>query len=294
MACPNKNKPMTELTTLNALINLLDEPDEAAYGLIRDRILLLGQDAVVPLEKVLEGTFNTAVSERIRSIIRKINMDNLYVDLVNWINVSSSDLLSGFVIVTKTEFPHLDEKDIVIRIEQLKMDVWIELHENLTALENVKVLNHILFDLHHFAGNQGNIMAAQNSYINTLLDSKKGSPLSLGMLYIILAQKLGLPVYGVNLPQHFILAYLTGTGIENPGENDVLFYVNPFNNGAVFTRREIELFIGQMKIKPERSFFEPCSNPDIIHRLINNLLFAHTKQDPEKTEDLENLLTAFE
>ena len=75
----------------------------------------------------------------------------------------------------------------------------------------------------------------------------------------------------------------------------ILFYINPFNQGTVFTRREIELFIKQMKAKPEKSFFVPCSNSDIILRLINNLIFSYTQLgNSEKIEDLENLLSAFE
>lgn len=284
-----------ENTILNALIKLLDEPDEAAYGLIREQILLIGPDAIVPLQAHLENTFNALIQERIQWLIRKLHQDSLYAEFLNWLTIGSSDLLQGFILVTKTQFPSLDEKEIIARIEQLKIDIWIELHENLTALENVKVLNHILFDIHHFDGNKSEMTAPQNNYINTLLDSKKGSPISLGMLFIIMAQKLRLPVYGVNLPQHFILAYLTATGIENPGEDDVLFYINPYNKGAVFTRREIDLFIGQMKIKPDRSFFAPCSNPDIIRRLINNLVFSYNQSgDSDKVGDLENLLTAFE
>jgi regulator of sirC expression with transglutaminase-like and TPR domain len=284
-----------ENTILNALIKLLDEPDEAAYGLIREQILLIGPDAIVPLQAHLENTFNALIQERIQWLIRKLHQDSLYAEFLNWLTIGSSDLLQGFILVTKTQFPSLDEKEIIARIEQLKIDIWIELHENLTALENVKVLNHILFDIHHFDGNKSEMTAPQNNYINTFLDSKKGSPISLGMLFIIMAQKLGLPVYGVNLPQHFILAYLTATGIENPGEDDVLFYINPYNKGAVFTRREIDLFIGQMKIKPDRSFFAPCSNPDIIRRLINNLVFSYNQSgDSDKVGDLENLLTAFE
>ncbi len=284
-----------ENTTLAALINLLDEPDETAYDLIREQVLLQGMDAIEPLQQALENTFNTTLQERIQALVRTLKRDDLAQEFSNWLNTGSSDLLNGFILVTKIGYPELDEKEVIIRVEQLKMDIWIELHENLTALENIKVLNHILFDIHHFDGNKSDLAAPQNSYINTLFESKKGSPLSLGMLFIILAQKLGLPVYGVNLPQHFILAYLTGTVIENPGEHDVFFYINPFNQGAVFTRREIELFIGQMKIKPEKSFFTPCSNPDIIRRLINNLIFSYQKTgDTEKIEDLETLLTAFE
>ncbi|MEI7725351.1 MAG: transglutaminase-like domain-containing protein [Bacteroidota bacterium] len=281
--------------TLKALINLLDEPDEKAFSLIRQQIYLRGTDAIKPLEKALENTFNDVVQERILSIIRQLNLENHFIEFSNWINVGSSDLLQGFILVTKTAFPALDEEDIVIRVEQMKMDIWIELHENLTAFENVRVMNHMLFDIHHFDGNKGDLSAPQNNFINSLLENKKGSPLALGMLFIILAQKLGLPVYGVNLPQHFILAYLTGNGIENPNESDVLFYINPFNKGAVFTRREIELFIGQMKIKPETSFFTPCSNPDIIRLLINNLIFSYNQSgNSEKAEDLETLLIAFE
>jgi len=286
---------LSNLSSISALIKLLDEPDEKAYNLIRDEIFSIGPDAVGPLEDALENSFDSIVEERIQSIIRKLRQENLYIEFVNWLNLGSVDLLKGFMLVAKTQYPALDEDDIIIRIEQLKMDIWIELHENLTALENIKVLNHVIFELHHFDGNKSDMTAPQNSYINTFLETRKGSPLSLGILFIILSQKLGLPVYGVNLPQHFILAYLTDSGIKNPGEQDVLFYINPFNNGAVFTRREIELFIRQMKLKPEKSFFAPCNNPDIIRRLINNLIFSYNQYGyPDKIEELENLLNAFE
>jgi regulator of sirC expression with transglutaminase-like and TPR domain len=286
---------LSELSKIPALIKLLDEPDETAYNLIRDQIFSIGADAIDPLERALENTFDTLVQDRIQFIVRQLNQENLYVDFVNWLNLGSDDLLKGFILVSKAQHPSLDEEDMIIRIEQLKMDVWIELHENLTALENIKVLNHVIFDLHHFDGNKSDMTAPQNSCINTFLETHKGSPLSLGILFVILARKLGLPVYGVNLPQHFILAYLTDTGITNPDEEDVLFYINPFNKGAVFTRREIEMFIRQMKLKPEKSFFAPCSNPDIIRRLITNLIHSYNQYGyPDKTEALENLLNAFE
>jgi regulator of sirC expression with transglutaminase-like and TPR domain len=111
------------------------------------------------------------------------------------------------------------------------------------------------------------------------------------MLYLIIAQKLNIPVYGVNLPQHFILAYTTEMVKPIPDENDVLFYINPFNKGAIFTRREIELFIRQLKVKPVESFFAPCTNINIIKRLINNLKFSYDKSGQhEKIDNLETLL----
>jgi len=286
---------LSDSSNISALIKLLDEPDEKAFQLIREQIYALGIEAIPALETARENTFDPLVQDRIAEISHQLQTENLYVDFVNWVKLGPSDLLKGFILVAKTRYPNLNEAEILTKIEDIRINIWLELHENLTALENVKVLNHIFFEVYHFDGNKDNLAAPQNSYINMLLESHQGNPLSLGILFMLLARKLEMPVYGVNLPQHFILAYLTDTGIANPTEKDVLFYINPFNKGAVFTRREIELFIRQMKVKPDPSFFSPCTNQDIIHRLINNLIFAYTRLgDNEKIEDLEILLNAFE
>jgi len=280
---------------LNALIKMLDEPDEKTYDLIRDKICSFGNDAITPLEKFWDDTFELLVQERISSILSTIRMDQTNHDFLDWVKFGSSDLLKGYILVSKTGFSAMDDGALTIRIEQMKMDIWLELNENLTALENVKVINHILFSMHHFEGNKINPGDPQNSYLNILMETRKGSPLSLGILYLVLAQKLNMPIYGVNLPQHFILAYLTEPGIPYPTADDVLFYINPFNEGAVFTRREIELFIRQLKIKPENSFFSPCTNLEIIQRLLQNLKFAYKRlEEPDKIEPLENFLKILE
>ena len=286
---------MPEIKQIPALINLLDEPDEQIFVRIREQLLDLGLPALKPLETALENSFDPVVQERIQVIVHQINQTAVRDALSDWARTESDDLLKGFFLVTRSNYPDLNEEELTIAIEQLRMDIWVELHENLTALENVKVINHVLFNIQHFEGNVQSLSAPQNSYINTFMESRKGSSLSLGILYMVLARRLELPVYGVNLPQHFILAYLTDTGLSKPTENDVLFYINPFMQGAVFTRREIELFIRQLKISPNRSFFAPCTHRDIIKRLIHNLIFSYRQQgNQEKIQDLELLIKALE
>jgi regulator of sirC expression with transglutaminase-like and TPR domain len=276
---------------LNALVHLLDEPDEKVFDSIREKIHSFGKEAIPYLEKALEVSFDNSIQERAGGIIRDIQQGELTSEFINWINTSSSDLLKGYLLVTRSQYPELSEESMTIRVEQMKMDAWLELNDNLTALENIKVLNHILYHVHNFDGNKVNLFAPQNFYLNTFLETRKGSALSLGMLYIILAQKLNIPVYGVNLPQHFILAYVSELAADVPSMEDVLFYINPFNKGAVFTRKEIELFIQQLKINPDRSYFAPCSNIDIIKRLIENLIYCYTQLGyPDKIEDLEKFL----
>jgi regulator of sirC expression with transglutaminase-like and TPR domain len=278
---------------LEALISMLDEPEEISFLKIREEIRTFGREAIPSLEKTLENTFNPLMQERIMDILTGLRQENLYQELLDWALFGSSDLLKGYLLVTRTQYPELDEEKTVIEVEQMKMNIWLELNDNLTALENVKVMNHILFEILKFEGNKINLNAPQNQYLNTLLENRKGSPLSLGMLYTILASKLKLPIMGVNLPQHYILAYLTDSGITSPTKDDVLFYINPFNKGAVFTRREIELFLKQMKIEADDSYFTPCSNIDSIERMINNLIYSYTQLGyPEKITDLQILLKA--
>jgi len=280
---------------LNALVHLLDEPDEKVFDSIREKIHSFGKEAIPYLEKSMDVSFDAFIQERAGEIIRYIQQGELHTEITNWINTGSSDLLKGFLLVTRSEYPELNEEELTIRVEQMKMDAWLELNDNLTALENIKVLNHIVYHVHNFDGNRINLHAPQNFYVNTFLETRKGSALSLGMLYIILAQKLKIPVYGVNLPQHFILAYVSELATGLPTMDDVLFYINPFNKGAVFTKREIELFIEQLKINPDRSYFAPCSNVDIIKRLIGNLIYSYTQLgNSDKIEDLERLLKLIE
>jgi regulator of sirC expression with transglutaminase-like and TPR domain len=113
------------------------------------------------------------------------------------------------------------------------------------------------------------------------------------MLYIIFSQKLGIPIFGVNLPQHFIVAYVDDIReekITGPDENEVLFYINPFNKGAVFTQREIELFIKHLKLKPTSEYYKPCDNISIIKRLLENIITSYSKLGYlDKVQELKSI-----
>jgi regulator of sirC expression with transglutaminase-like and TPR domain len=275
---------------LTALVNLLDEPDEVAFLKVKEKLFYFGKEALPFLEHAKDEVFDSRIQERIDQIIHKIHFDDITTEFTSWLNTGSSDLLKGYILVSSTNDPLLDEDSIIQQVEQIRMDTWLELNDNLTVLENVKVLNHILFHVHNFGGNKIHPLAPENFYLPSLLKSHKGSSLSLGMLYLIIAQKLNIPIVGVNLPQHFILAYLSETTTTKPTVDDVQFYINPVNNGSVFTRREIELFINQLKVPADISYFSPCSNIDIIDRLLEDLIYINDQQKhPEKISDLEYL-----
>ncbi len=265
---------------INALISLLDDPDEKVFQQIREKTLSLGYDVIPALENAWENSFDTVLQQRIENIIHKIQFDRIKRDMQEWSLSGMQDLLTGALLIARYQYPDLDEYQVRKYLEQIKQDIWLELNNNLTALEKVRVMNHILFDVHGFSGNTTNYHAPQNSFINNVLESKKGNQVSLSIIYAVIAQDLHIPIYGVNLPEHFVLAYVDQhpamPGITNDPER-VLFYINTFSRGAVVSKKEIDAFIRQQRLDPKEEYYTPCSNLTIIKRLLNNILLSYEK-----------------
>ncbi len=279
--------------SLRAMILLLEDPDEHVFTEIRGQLLSMGNEVIPALENIWESTFNNTLQSRIEDIIQKIQFNSTSEELKLWAATGGIDLLQGTILIARYQYPDLDEEHIRNQIEMIRKDVWLELNPNLTAFEKVRVINHILFDVYHFTGNTSNYHAPQNSYINNVLESHRGNPLLLSILYSCIAQGLNIPIYGVNLPEHFILAYRDELIIRDSEEEEepILFYINPFSKGAVFSRREIDTFLKQLKLEPNRIFYESCSNVEIIKRQIRNLITAYEKLGyPDKVVDLKELL----
>lgn len=104
--------------------------------------------------------------------------------------------------------------------------------------------------------------------INVVLESRKGNPITLCVIYMLVAQKLKLPVNGVNLPNLFILTYK---------DDNHQFYINAFNRGLIFSKQDIENYIHELHLVPQKSFFEPCNNIEIVRRALRNLIMSFEK-----------------
>jgi hypothetical protein len=280
----NPDNPQQELL---ALISMLDEPDNKAFGFISEQILAYGTDAIPTLEEAWENTFDDMLQERIEDMIHHIQQEALFHELNNWANFEYNDLAKGCYLVSRFHYPTLKQEVVTTALARLRIDIWLELNDELTALEKIKVLNLINEDAN-----------PRLTLINMLLENHKGDAISLGALYIILAQSLDLPVYGVDLPQHFILAYTRRPMDEKKpflDASEVLFYINPFRQGAVFTIKQIEHYLKQMNITLLPSHFLPCNNRMIIRRMMNEMLESYSKAGKtEMVRELEALMKALD
>ncbi|TWJ03430.1 transglutaminase superfamily protein [Mucilaginibacter frigoritolerans] len=285
---------MINPTEVKSLIRLLDDPDRGIYELVHEKLLSLGAGVIEHLESAWEQAFDPIQQERIPDLIHEIQFGIVKNDLKLWHQSGAFDLLQGILIVNRYQYPDLDEQKVINQIEAIKRDVWIQMMNEASPAEQIKLINHVFYNLYGFSGNINNHRDPQNSYISQVLETKKGNQISLAIIYSIIAQKLDVPVYGVNLPQHFILAYLDET-MQSEFEGGILFYINAFNKGLIFGRRDVDIFLKQLNLKFDKQFYEPCSNTDIIKRVIRNLISAYEHLgSSEKVDELNELLEIME
>jgi len=280
-------------------IKLLDDPDESVYRAVKKSLMDEGREVIPLLEKEWEGSLSPLLQGRIEDIVKSINTFSVHADLRHWIDNEDQDLVKGAWIIARINYPDLELEELDSKIKKIASEIWLEFNDNLTALEKVRILNHIFFKEKNFYPNTTNFFAPQNGMINLALETGKCNPVMLGIIYIAVASELEMPVYGVNLPNNFILAYLdpftAAMVFGDETDNQVLFYINPFNRGAVFGRKVIDQFLTHSKSEPDSRYYLPCKPSEIINKLCETLFIAYNKNGyADKANELNELIKIIE
>ncbi|MEN8248402.1 MAG: transglutaminase-like domain-containing protein [Bacteroidota bacterium] len=269
---------------LKAIVSLLE--DKSIRDEIEQKILELGTETIPFLEEEWEKSFNPDLQGYLEDIIHKLQFILVKERLVEWKQSESDNLLKGMWIIAAYQYPDLTMEQLQQDLEQLYYEVWLEHKPEDHIYDQIKFINSVLFSKLKFRANTKNFHAPANSMINVVMQTKKGNPLSLSVIYMLIAQKLDLPVYGVNLPNMFILTYKT---------KEQQFYINTFNRGLIFSREDIDSYITQINLAPRPIYYEPCSHTDIIIRTLHNLSIAFEKlDDHSKSDEIKELLALLE
>lgn len=267
---------------LKALVSLLDDEDKQVSSHVEEKILSIGKEAIPFLEHEWESNLNPAVQARIEELIHILQYELLKERLKNWYAGEEHDLLTGMWILATYQYPEIELEKLRQDLEQIYYETWLEFRPDLYPYDQVKVINSVLFNKLKFGANTKNFQSPGNSMINVVLESHKGNPITLCVIYMLVAQKLKLPVSGVNLPNLFILTYK---------DDNHQFYINAFNRGLIFSKQDIENYINELHLVPQTSFYEPCNSIDIVRRALRNLVMSFEKMgEHAKAEEVKLLL----
>jgi hypothetical protein len=283
---------------LQALIDLLDDPDALVYELVEKELLKENYKIIPALEEKWEASFDENSQERIENLIQNLQFKQTKKLLGKWVNSPGHDLLSGFLLVDRFQYPDLNLLKTDQKIDNLRKSIWLELSDSLTILEKTTILNHFLFNISGYSINHNNIHSPQNCFLNQILDTKRGNPISISILYVIIARQLGLPTHFIDFPRNPLIAIVDpdlAKKVHGDIRNsDVLFYVNPSNKGSITSRKEIEYHLRKNKYGPLQAFTEPKTDLFFIQRLLESLQESYQSAAfQEKEEKVKSLLELF-
>src|SRR6202012_2149347 len=142
---------MINETEVTSLIRLLDDPDQEVFTHVHDKLLAYGNPAIGYLESAFEQAFDPILQERIANLVHEIQFDSLKNDLRLWRQSGAFDLLQGMLIINRYQYPDLDEQKIINQIEAIKRDVWIQMSNEASEPEQVKLINHVFYNIYGFS-----------------------------------------------------------------------------------------------------------------------------------------------
>ncbi|RYY94622.1 MAG: hypothetical protein EOO11_17510 [Chitinophagaceae bacterium] len=287
---------MEQTKEISALLHLIDDPDEEVFGAVSTRIVEFGRTIIPNLENLWENTVSDKIQERIELLIHRLHFNDLREDFNQWSLAGHHDLMVGALLAAKFQYPDLTTAPIVQEVEKLRRNIWLELNNYLTPLEQVRIVTGILYGYYGLKGTETTYTDVNEFLLHKTLETRRGNQVANGLLYLILCELLDIPVRAIGVPRQFILAYFkpgySSEELEQP-VSKIEFFIDP-SSGMVFTHKDIELYFKRIQVPAVHTYFKPYSNKKVIQTALDEMAkcFDNEKEYYKREEllDLTNLL----
>lgn len=278
---------------ISALLYLVDDPDNEVFETVAGKLLDYGKEIIPQLEQLWESTTDEQIQFRIENLIHRAWFQDLQSGFSSWAKSKHGSLIEGALWIARYRYPELDSSLIISEIEQIQKNIWLELNHYLSPLEQVNVINSILYSYYKINGEENVNKSPDLFCLNHLLESKQGNSFTIGILYLIICEALDIPIFAVDLPRQFVLAYFDSlyhflSPESNPIQN-IQFFIDPIN-GMVYTQNDVKLYLQKINAQPSEDFLKPLNPKQVIYKLLGELSTTYLlHREEEKAEEILHL-----
>ena len=272
---------------LRALISLLDEDNPSTLKQVVGDLKRALRAQPDQIEAVIPS-LDLASTRRVMSIVEDVRWDGLEDRFHRFAGKDKPDvsLEEGVYWLATFAYPKLKPSDVAAPLDEMAADLSRIISGRERPLEVVHLLNDYLFVLKGFKGNSSNYHDPDNSYFNRVLERKLGIPITLSILYLLVAKRLALPAAGIGLPGHFIVQF------QAPNQR---LYLDPFRSGKILSVADCQELLRSQNLSYDRKYFRPVTNRAILARVMANLIHIYTdRADHRKTDRLGKLFSLFQ
>lgn len=257
-----------------ALVTLLGDEDPKVGATIAEHLREIGPAALPALEEARDGP-DPLLGERARSLVRDLKQDAVLEAIRAYARLGLFGLEEGLLLISRLHTPDLDADACAAQLDRMAEDLMLRLDPGDGIDPLISGLARYLHEEQNFSGNTEDYYDEGNSYLHTLLSSRKGIPISLSCLYLLLAQRLGLPFFGVAMPGHFLVRYDDGHDVR---------IVDPFNRGRILDRDGCAGLLRGLGLAYDERYLEPAESRHVLERTLKNLIAIYANR--EQTEAL--------
>ena len=255
---------------IRALIRLLSDEDDRIVRTISGKLIDIGSSAVPLLQEA--EIEQPEMADRIASVLEEIRGGKLEDELADLAALPDQalSLEVGAFLIARYAYPMLNVVQYCDQLDTMAHEVRTRIGHRASGEEAVNALNRYLFMEQGFKGNTKNYYEVENSYINCVMDRRIGIPISLSVIYLLIGQRLELPLYGIGMPGHFLVKY----------ESDrYKIFIDCFNGGALLTERNCARFLTEAGYGFDDKYLQKSPVRAILSRMVKNLLaiYSNTK-----------------
>jgi len=271
----------TSASEIKALVHLLDDPDTEVQETVQSRLDALGSEALPVLRQMKNEVADDSTRDRIGDVVHRLHWDQVEEAWNTILTQEEVNLERGAFVLALYRFPQLDIQSYQRRIDAFAEEIRADI-QTLDGPERALRLAEFMTGELGFEGNREHYYDPNNSYLNRVLDRRLGIPISLSVLYVLLGQRLDLPVCGVNMPAHYLTKY---------ADSQHELFLDLFNGGKPIPKEDCVRFLLKAGIRPLPFYFQCAEPKDTLLRMARNLLaIAQDAQQEQTASELMRLI----
>ena len=212
---------------LAALVSLFDDRDTAVIEAVNSKLISMGKDVIKELESPLCAKSFPLLKEEIEHKILFLNKEFAFNTLCQYRKLPDLDLQSGFALISQIIDDNFNKDHYLSLLQDLRSTLAVELSDNYTQVEKVKIFNHLFFFRFGFDFNKENTDREDEALIYPVLMAKKGHIVVISIIYFILARSFFLPIFPVESKGGFLPACIDSKGV-------IICFINILKSGELF------------------------------------------------------------
>ena len=274
---------------IESLMFLLEDPDPFVQEQVQLRFVELGDRAVPLLDQIRVQTKDKEEKKRAKEVLHQLTFATLKEDFAELLLEgigNRAQLEKAVITLARFGHPTLRESEYVKTLDHFADMIRPSLRYRDNEREKMQTLMKFIFEDLNFRGDNKDYHNPANGFIDQVIERRKGLPISLSLVAMFIARRLELPVFGVNMPIHFMLAFV--------GEKEEQL-IDPYDQGAEVSYDQCYFFLKKNNVTPKPEHFKMASDIDILARCIRNLMHSYERnEEQERVQELKSLLELVE